>query len=956
MPPELKAALALHKAGAVEEAERRYLSVLGSDPANAIALHFLGLARLRGPQRSQALEMIRHSILLAPGEADFHLNLGLALLEARLFRESAEAFAAALALRPTMAQAHFNLGKALLGLGQSSDALVSLRQALSFGAEPNLTLSLMLLAAEQAGEMKELEAVLATVVVNDPRNRKARWRLATLQIQKGDPTAALAEYDELLADGWRHVTPLIARANTLRSLGKLHEALSTIEQALAISQDSADAWYIRGDILCNLRRYRDAAGCFEHSVELAPTLSDARARARAAYLLEGDQSSAWSCSSSDQTDFDPKQPLLLTCDGEVNDVVHFAALIREAEKITPKLRLEVGPEWLSIFRRSFDGVECASTAARSKDVIDASRIPLSDLPSLLRLFTPSLIQPRKPYLRADPTAVSAARMALRREGRLLCGICWDDSKRGGKASVPPAEFCRAIALEGFDFVFLGSALSDTDTQALQSMLSGHLHPHWRDVNNSTPERLTAIIGCCDLIVAADGLLAQLAAASGTPVLVLAEHDPGWRWNAEDCRSVWYHYGVVIRQRSPGDWVPVLAQLRAALLQVGELRLPLTIDSLQTIVAATANTNPEFLPYVTDDLKPFRKLLRAGHLDAADKWLEDQLVDQPDNLDLLRYRAFSKLWRGDLLIGLQMLNDAREVDNAKLLQQGKTATPPWSGRKSEAPLLVLLEPNLGEEILLTSTLQMMTELRQNALIEIDGRLLSTLRRSFSSLNFIARGSSLLGKQCSRLGVGEIATSLDLMNQFISRFPRTGLPGWLRPDPVATALCRSDHKTRFPNKKIIGISWRSARMVDDEDQKSVPITFLSPLLKDPSIALIDLQYGDTGKDISILNQLGYAPPWRDPNIFPMSDIDGLATQLCALDGFISVSNSTAHLAGALGVPTVVMLRKHPPLMWHWGLFGDRSQWYSSVQFIRDIDVESPMITDVCLEKLQAFIRNT
>ena len=59
--------------------------------------------------------------------------------------------------------------------------------------------------------------------------------------------------------------------------------------------------------------------------------------------------------------------------------------------------------------------------------------------------------------------------------------------------------------------------------------------------------------------------------------------------------------------------------------------------------------------------------------------------------------------------------------------------------------------------------------------------------------------------------------------------------------------------------------------------------------------------------------------------MNDIDGLAALMTACDAVVTVSNTTAHLAGALGRPTWVMVPHGHARIWYW--FRDRreSPWY-------------------------------
>ncbi|MFT6582412.1 MAG: ADP-heptose:LPS heptosyltransferase [Alphaproteobacteria bacterium] len=57
---------------------------------------------------------------------------------------------------------------------------------------------------------------------------------------------------------------------------------------------------------------------------------------------------------------------------------------------------------------------------------------------------------------------------------------------------------------------------------------------------------------------------------------------------------------------------------------------------------------------------------------------------------------------------------------------------------------------------------------------------------------------------------------------------------------------------------------------------------------------------------------------------------AAALCALDRVITIDTSTAHLAGALGVPTWVLLKFAPD--WRWMLDRNDSPWYPSLRLFR------------------------
>ena len=62
----------------------------------------------------------------------------------------------------------------------------------------------------------------------------------------------------------------------------------------------------------------------------------------------------------------------------------------------------------------------------------------------------------------------------------------------------------------------------------------------------------------------------------------------------------------------------------------------------------------------------------------------------------------------------------------------------------------------------------------------------------------------------------------------------------------------------------------------------------------------------------------------------DLDTFAAQVAAMDLVITIDNSTAHLAAALGVPTWLLLPSAPD--WRWQLSGDRSPWYPTMRLFR------------------------
>lgn len=69
-------ALGHHQSGRLAEAEALYRQVLAAEPRHADALHMLGVLAHQVGRNDVAAELIGQAIVVAPGVADFHSNLG----------------------------------------------------------------------------------------------------------------------------------------------------------------------------------------------------------------------------------------------------------------------------------------------------------------------------------------------------------------------------------------------------------------------------------------------------------------------------------------------------------------------------------------------------------------------------------------------------------------------------------------------------------------------------------------------------------------------------------------------------------------------------------------------------------------------------------------------------------------------------------------------------------------
>jgi tetratricopeptide (TPR) repeat protein len=138
--------------------------------------------------------------------------------------------------------------------------------------------------------------------------------------------------------------------------------------------------------------------------------------------------------------------------------------------------------------------------------------------------------------------------------------------------------------------------------------------------------------------------------------------------------------------------------------------------------------------------------------------------------------------------------------------------------------------------------------------------------------------------------------------------------------------------------LGMVWAAGRKADPEAdrqarQRSLPLaelmTLLEPAVLQGRLQLVSLQVGPDAREAAAFEPLLEPAP-------PLDDWEATACALEQLDGVISVDTAVAHLAGSIGVPTLLLLPQ--PCDWRWGLEGERTPWYPSVRSCRGVDREA------------------
>lgn len=289
------------------------------------------------------------------------------------------------------------------------------------------------------------------------------------------------------------------------------------------------------------------------------------------------------------------------------------------------------------------------------------------------------------------------------------------------------------------------------------------------------------------------------------------------------------------------------------------------------------------------------------------------VMQLHNMDFIDgWKGFEARWK------------TKEFNSKPLI----TPKPTWKGDQKPGRLLVWAEQGIGDQILYSSMLNELNSLPQEKLIFLNSKLIPIFKRSFPAF------SILEGDEVYREDLYDEQIAIGSLGQFfrkdIADFKNAAHP-YLVDDPIKTQHIKS--LPLFSNKKTCGISWRSSNQKLGQD-KSVALPDLLPALSTIDMELINLQYGDTAQEVASFQEKHHLSIHSVPEIDIFNDIDGVLSIISACDLIITTSNSTAHLAGALGKETLLLIPYSVGKFWYWHDIDGVSLWYPSVKIFPQI----------------------
>jgi tetratricopeptide (TPR) repeat protein len=288
------------------------------------------------------------------------------------------------------------------------------------------------------------------------------------------------------------------------------------------------------------------------------------------------------------------------------------------------------------------------------------------------------------------------------------------------------------------------------------------------------------------------------------------------------------------------------------------------------------------------------------------------------------KAAALLMKGDYVRGFAHYAQRFAARAAPAPPQVETALP-WIGVRVEGLLRVRGEQGVGDQLLFTRLLPLVLERTPRVAIDCDPRIAGLLRRGYPALEAVFAPNETRGDVIAHVAMGDIAGLLQLTADRIA-----ALAIVLRADEAKLAPLRKKYLQLANGRPIVGLTWASPRAKLGRS-KSAALEHWGALLREPYF-FVSLQYGDDRADIEAAQALYGCDIHHDDSVDQMSSIEDFAAQLAALDHIVTVSNTTAHVAGALGLRAFVLAPPGHGLHWYWGAEGSHTPWYPSLTLVR------------------------
>lgn len=259
-------------------------------------------------------------------------------------------------------------------------------------------------------------------------------------------------------------------------------------------------------------------------------------------------------------------------------------------------------------------------------------------------------------------------------------------------------------------------------------------------------------------------------------------------------------------------------------------------------------------------------------------------------------------------------------------------PFWKGEKlNKERLCIFNEQGYGDLIQCSRFLSLVQDRVKDITVEVQEECVDLFKHNFSGIKFVGRSATCPAKELPNPPDCDVCISINSLMRIFDVCTEEQM----RREPYIKA----DKKISFPLKTTkIGICWAGSSTHGYDHLRSCYLREFKKLSDLPNITLMGLQKGhqprvwynvmidlkEKSNDVKFIDVATQFHTFSDT-----------AAWVNNMDLIVTVDTSIAHLAGAMGKPTWMLLPTVPD--WRWQLNKEDTPWYSSVRLFRQTKIK-------------------